>query len=455
MESLLAQTFGDFELIIVDDGSNDGSADIAQSYANQDARIKLIRQHRSNAGLARNRGLSEASGDYLMFLDADDYFEKTMLQLAYEKIKSADADICMFAANSYNNATGAVKRLPNSCKVHLFDDPQEVFSRETEQRYIFCCTSPAPWTKLYRARFVRDQGLLFQDLGSCNDLRFVLLAQACASRIVLVDAPLAYYRVSQTDSLQATQSKNPFDFYQALRGLQAGLIEKGLYSELESSFANTALDCCLYTLGKLVKSDSARKSVFEMLRNEGFDALGIDDECARANYVCFAGAEAQYFAIRSGSYQDYKEAYKNRLRKDGSMAGTKKAIRKILPLRSSVFEKYRNQDQKSQAAQQETLRALASGMEQQQVALMGIRRKLDALEADSAGLRKEIDDISQLQHSCNDQAEKQAKFLNECGQQSKRIGSAVSAIMEEQRAIERRLVHCQIEASRLGHCSDE
>ena len=93
IESILAQTFTDFELILVDDGSKDNSGKICDEYAEKDKRIRVI--HKENDGLsdARNKGLDNASGNYFMFVDGDDYISPNMAECLYKKISEAKADI--------------------------------------------------------------------------------------------------------------------------------------------------------------------------------------------------------------------------------------------------------------------------------------------------------------------------------------------------------------------------
>ena len=86
IDSILAQTFTDFELILVDDGSKDNSGKICDEYAEKDKRIRVI--HKENDGLsgARNKGLDNASGNYFMFVDGDDYISPNMAECLYKKI---------------------------------------------------------------------------------------------------------------------------------------------------------------------------------------------------------------------------------------------------------------------------------------------------------------------------------------------------------------------------------
>ncbi len=96
VDSILAQTFTDFEVILVDDGSPDNSGKICDEYASKDSRVRVI--HKENGGLssARNAGIDVARGKYLGFVDSDDYIEKDMYELLYDNIvkEQADLSIC-------------------------------------------------------------------------------------------------------------------------------------------------------------------------------------------------------------------------------------------------------------------------------------------------------------------------------------------------------------------------
>ena len=98
LDSVMKQTYRDFEVLLIDDGSTDGSACICDEYA---ARYKCCRAfHRKNAGVAasRNIGLSEAKGKYIVFLDSDDYIEKELLAKVYEQMETQKYDICSYSA---------------------------------------------------------------------------------------------------------------------------------------------------------------------------------------------------------------------------------------------------------------------------------------------------------------------------------------------------------------------
>lgn len=101
LDSICSQTLKEIEILCVDDGSTDHTAEILADYAKKDERIRVIHQANAGAGAARNNGLRQASGEYLSFLDADDFFEPDMLERAYAKAKEEDAQIVVFASDQY------------------------------------------------------------------------------------------------------------------------------------------------------------------------------------------------------------------------------------------------------------------------------------------------------------------------------------------------------------------
>lgn len=273
LESLLRQTLIETEIICVDDGSSDTSLQILFDYTKKDKRIQIIKQQNQFAGVARNNGMRKASGEYLLFLDADDFFEPTMLEEMYKKAQTDGADICICGGKVFDEQTGKytiAKHFLNTAMV-----PVEVpFSNQDIAKKIFNFTSPAPWTKLFKRIFVEKNGLQFQGLQRTNDLFFTYAALALATKINFVDDALVNYRKGNEASLQATNMKTPFDFYEALKALKKLLVERGLFKQFKTSFINRALDTSLYNLNS-AKSPFAYRELYERLKGEIFNSLGI------------------------------------------------------------------------------------------------------------------------------------------------------------------------------------
>lgn len=335
INSILVQTLTDFELIIVDDGSTDGTCELARQYAAEHENVFVYQQDHAFAGVARNLGLSKATGEYVLFLDGDDYFEPALLEHTYDRIRETDADICVFGANWLNDKTGEVKPMSNACRSDLCPC-SATFNRRTNPRYIFCFTTPAPWTKLYRKSFIEENSLRFQDIRSANDLRFTFTSLAIAEKIAILDENLVIYRRENNSSLQSTQGRDPFAFYHALVSLRQELQTRGVFSEVRHAYVNAALDMCMYNLRTLKNSPEAQRQVFDFLNTKGFSSLEISGKPQSYFYIYPDSRYSDYLLVRAGDFERYRAAIDPSATRKRSV---KDRLRSIIPLRASAFEK--------------------------------------------------------------------------------------------------------------------
>lgn len=273
LDSIISQTMREIEIICIDDGSSDGSVKILEEYSLKDSRINLIRQKNSGAGAARNRGLEAATGEYLSFLDSDDFFEPDMLAAAYKKAKEENSDIVVFGADLYWNDsdyfedadwTLQKKRLPYTypfAGTEIKSNPFRAFVGWA-------------WDKLFRTKFIRDGGYKFQEQRTTNDMLFVYSAIVDAERISIIDTVLAHQRRNVAGSLSVSREKSWHCFYTALTALRDHLKQSGKYDRFERDFIDYALHFSLWNINSL-KGQSYKK-LYNKLRYEWFGDLGID-----------------------------------------------------------------------------------------------------------------------------------------------------------------------------------
>ena len=243
MDCLLEQSLRHIEIICVDDGSTDNSLEILRWYEQKDSRVRVFTQKNQFAGVARNLGLSKATGEYVCFLDPDDFFERTLAEDTYFTAKVDRADIVVFSAMYYDNTEQTFREAPELFQ-KKYVPKKRVFNRADCPDYLYMMTSPCTWNKLFRRQFVLDEKLLFQDIHNSNDLYFTFCALAMAERIVVLDKVLTYYRIGVQTSLQATKDAHPLCTYEACKALHNTLKERGLLEQVRRSFVNTALPCC-------------------------------------------------------------------------------------------------------------------------------------------------------------------------------------------------------------------
>jgi glycosyltransferase involved in cell wall biosynthesis len=271
--TLKAQTFKNFEMIFVDDGSTDRSPDMVEEFAAADPRVRLVRQKNQFAGVARNNGLKHARGKYVCFLDPDDFFEARMLEKCYAAAEKHGADVTMFSADIYNQKE---KFLYRAYYLELASRmPQgRAFTSDEILDNVFMLLNP--WTKFYNRQFIIDNGLRYQALYSTNDAHFTMMAMATARSICAVPDVLVHYRINRSGSLQDTKAKNPKNVYEAFHATRVELEKRGLYGRFAAPFSRKALESMLRSLDDL-RDYGATRGFYEFLQTEGLSKLGLAD----------------------------------------------------------------------------------------------------------------------------------------------------------------------------------
>lgn len=289
--SIENQTMKKIEIICIDDGSTDGSLDIIKEHQNKDHRIRIVTQKNSGAGKARNEGMKIARGKYLSFLDADDFIDKDTYKLAVNRAEANDADITIYKAYLYDNNTKT--ETPNNFSVKMDKLPKTtVFSKDTIKENIFTNIMGWAWDKLYKASFVYNTGLKFQEQRTTNDMYFVYATLLKAPRITILDKRLYHQRRNVSTSLSNTREKSWDCFYQALVKVKDELMNSGVYEKYERDFVNYALHSCLWNFNTL--KDPAAGKLFIKLRESWFENLGIN------------GRDQDFF-INKKEYNQYME----------------------------------------------------------------------------------------------------------------------------------------------------
>ena len=271
LDCLLVRNEVQFEVICVDDGSTDRSLEILREYEARDSRVRVITQRNAGAGAARNNGMRLARGEYLSFLDADDFFEPEMLRTAYDRAHTLETDITVFRCDQYFQDADVYADARYTINDSLLPLHQPFAGTEIECD-IFKAFVGWAWDKLFRTEFVRSNGLKFQEQRTSNDMLFVFSAIVKAERISTMNAVLAHHR-RDAGSLSVTREKSWECFYRALLALREQLRAWGLYERFEQDFINYSVHFSLWNITSL-RGPSYHK-LHERLVNEWADNLGI------------------------------------------------------------------------------------------------------------------------------------------------------------------------------------
>ena len=189
LDSIASQTFTDFEVLMIDDGSTDGSGEICEQYSRNDSRFITIHQSNQGVSVSRNNGLQRARGKYISFVDSDDYIHPQMLELLYKAIRQGDYDLAVACYQSVMvNEKIAPQQIISPCfkNISIHDAIIRLFGTAGEDMlYGSCCN------KLYKKRLLG--GISFSNIEMSEDLFFNMRVFCKASKAVGVEQVLYYY----------------------------------------------------------------------------------------------------------------------------------------------------------------------------------------------------------------------------------------------------------------------
>ncbi|MBF0599438.1 glycosyltransferase family 2 protein [Olsenella sp. CU969] len=253
--SVLGQTLDDLEVIVVDDGSSDDTLEVAGRMADGDDRVKVLSQENSHAGVARNRGMAQATGDYLYFLDADDWIDTVALEAMVGAARDAGADVVLCHSRSVDNNTGDNE--PIAFAIRGLDSDRIYRFGDLDADLFQCCVG-WPWDKLFDAAFVRDNGLEFQSLRTSNDALFVFSAMALAGSVYVLGGTLVNHRIHDASSLENTRTKSWDNAFLAAETIEKEFKDKGIFEQYEQSYLQWLVHFSLWNYFSLPDADKPK-----------------------------------------------------------------------------------------------------------------------------------------------------------------------------------------------------
>lgn len=244
LNSLLNQTFEDFEVLCINDGSKDNSLAILNEFSKKDDRIKVINKENGGCGSARNMGLDLASGKYIYFFDPDDKIKSYALEKLYNNAQSNNSDLVMFKLATFIDGQEVDFSHPAYNFDELFggkDFNHFVFSRKDIKHYVLN-SSFAPWLKLYKKDFLDKYDDFRFVLGlAFDDVPFHVMSLVRAERISFVPDFLYFYRLSNPTSVNNTKS-NQIDIFNIIDIVESFLKNEGVYGEFEYEFTKFKIE---------------------------------------------------------------------------------------------------------------------------------------------------------------------------------------------------------------------
>ena len=346
LDSICSQTLKEMEIICVDDGSTDHSLEILKEYQGLDERIRIVTETNAGPALARNNGMRRARGEYVAFLDADDFLEPTFLEKLYDLAKRNDLDIAVSRYDIYNTQKAKFEPATPADNSEIFT-PGAVTSKNEHPDCILSSTVSSAWNKLFRRSFLEEKNLVFlPEVKIYEDVYFVVTALSLAERVGKVFEVLMHHRI-HSEQVRAKMfrkyySQVPFIYCK----IREFLTQHGMYAPLSVSYLNLSSSRC-YKLYNLLSHDS--KEIFwNLLNSECFEGLGWGED----SLADITDGEVREF-VANICYYDY-EQYKKRCLKgkkleiaepcvDEENAESRAEKRKCLAFFKKIFSKKRRE----------------------------------------------------------------------------------------------------------------
>lgn len=215
VQSLVAQTYKNIEIILIDDGSTDNSFENCLKLKDKDNRIKVYRTENQGSGPARNYGISYATGKYIYFPDADDYLEPDAIEVLERTISSGDYDLVVFG---YKNMSvdGSIKSIKKYPKI--IENGDNI--RKNYTNYMTTASKygiqGAPWNKFFNLELIKKEGILYPPLRRHQDEAFIARYMTYAKSVCFIPEVLYTY---YTNNLAKEWDKYPTDYIEAVKGL--------------------------------------------------------------------------------------------------------------------------------------------------------------------------------------------------------------------------------------------
>ncbi len=212
LDSILSQTFPYFELICVNDGSTDKSRDILEKYKKRDYRIKIIDKENGGLSSARNAGMKIAKGEFLSFIDSDDWVDKTMLEKLYKNIQDTNSDIAICAVHQFDETNQQIDDSNPYYTLGFFDstfDGRSFSYKDTKPFIMDVCVMA--WNKLYRKSLTDKYNAHFPDGFIFEDGPFFFSIFFKTQRVCIVRDFLYYYRINRKNSIIQKAGKKFLD----------------------------------------------------------------------------------------------------------------------------------------------------------------------------------------------------------------------------------------------------
>lgn len=302
LDSVLNQTLKEIEVICVNDGSTDNSKQILEAYRKKDSRIKIINKKNAGQGAARNRGIEYAKGEYIGFVDSDDWIDINMFEKLYKNAKFNNSDIVMCPILLINETDGNLNREIPYFDLKCFDEGFDdcVFNYKQTKNFIHDITVNV-YNKIFRREFINNINARFPEGLIFEDVPFFYQTYLGARRISLIRDYLYFHRVNRPSSTIALVDKRHFDIIK----IQNIMIEH--FSALPN-FEEFKIELLNKKIFRITRryfefDNNHRKEFFKLIKHE-FKKMNLKDD--EINDLHPSMSKYYQNIINSSSYKEFE-----------------------------------------------------------------------------------------------------------------------------------------------------
>lgn len=195
IESILKQTYKNIEIILINDGSTDCSEQIVIEWAKKDSRIIYVYQENKGSGIARNNGLSKATGKYVVFVDPDDWIEEDAIEQFVFQMERNNPDLIIACAyNEYFDKNGKILEIKKDNFLNEYMNDIEKIKNKYVSLFLENAIT-APWNKMYKLDIIKQNNIEFPNLKRSQDIVFNYRYYDCIKSLQIYDKKLYHYRI--------------------------------------------------------------------------------------------------------------------------------------------------------------------------------------------------------------------------------------------------------------------
>lgn len=276
LDSIINQSLMDIEIICVDDGSTDNSLEILEEYGEKDSRIRVFSIENSGLSIARNFGIEQANGEYIGFVDSDDYVDKFMFEKLYISCVQNDLDISLCKISLFDDETGEVMNDLDYYNVSVLKGFEGKVFNSDDTTPITCNIVVNSYNKIYRKSLLTDNSIEFPPHLIFEDEVFFIRTYLNAKRVSFVNEFLYYYRLNREGSITYLEKENNYvDMVYVYKREREIFRQANRYSEYKVLLANRMLFLILARYTQT--SPEYRENFYNVLKEDLTEVLADEE----------------------------------------------------------------------------------------------------------------------------------------------------------------------------------